>query len=182
MKNKDIKFVVDRKSAQEGENVLVSWECGLPDAVTLTIDNGLTKSQIQLPDSGSRTVAIQRSKGSTILRLTVAQSGHIERREIAVKVKNLKTIKAKPYRATSRRSGGSLKGLIQRLGDKLRQFVGRVGYSWRAIPPRKRRIYQALLIWAAAMMISTCSHNSGYQAGYKRALQDVSPTTATKPL
>lgn len=182
MKNNEIKFVVDRKSAEEGENVLVSWECGLPDAVTLTIDNGFTKSQIQLPDSGSRTVAIQRSKGSTTLRLTVAQSGRIERREIAVKVKNIKRVKAKTYRARPQGGGGSIRSFFQRIGYKLRGWMGRMGYAWRAMPLKRRRIYLALLIWAAAMMLSTCSHNNGYKAGYQRALQEMSATSSAKAL
>lgn len=171
MKNSDIKFVVDRKSANEGENVMVSWECGIPDAVTLTIDNGYTKSQIQLPDSGSRSVAIQKSKGSTTLRLTVAQSGAIVRRELTVKVKNIKRVKAKTYRPSSSR-GGSFKGLWGKLSYRVNSFMQRMAYSWRAMPPRRRRIYQAIFIWLAAMMVATCSHNSGYEAGYQKALQE----------
>lgn len=181
MKNNDIKFAIDRTSAEEGENVMVTWECGIPDAVTLTIDNGFTKSQIQLPDSGARSVAIQRSKGSTTLRLTVAQSGKIVRRELTVKVKNIKRVKAKTYRPSSSR-GGSLKGLFGRLGGKINGFVQRMGYAWRAMPLRRRRIYQALFIWIAAMMVSTCSHNRGYEAGLNHALQMKGVEQTTKSL
>lgn len=182
MKNSDIKFVVDRIKAQEGETVMLSWECGVPDAVTLTIDNGFTKSQIQLPDSGSRSVAIQKSKGTTTLRLTVAASGRIVRREVVVRVKNLKTIKARPYRASSSPRGGSLKGLWGRVNGWFRGQLQRWSYAWRAMPPRRRRIYQAIFIWLMAMMVATCSHNSGYTAGYKEALRQVQSGSVQHPV
>ena len=182
MKNSEIKFVVDRKTVEEGESVMLSWECGVPDAVTLTIDNGYTKSQIQLPDSGSRSVAIQRSKGATTLRLTVAQSGRIERREIAVKVKNIKRVKAKAYRPSSAARGGALKDLLGRVRYKLRGLLQRVAYAWAAMPRRRKRIYQALLVWLTAMMISTCAHNNGYKAGYQEAMRQSAVEHSATPL
>lgn len=180
MSENKIVFNVDRTDVSEGENVMVAWDCGLPDAVTLTIDNGYSTSQIQLADSGSRMVAMHKSKGRTTLRLTVATGGKIERREVAVKVKNLKTTKTETasnssysYAQNKSRNKLSLKGLLGKVGYRIRSFFQRLSYGWRVMPKKTKRIYQCAFILMFAMWFNTCGQSKGYQMGYEQAMRDV---------
>lgn len=175
------KFSVSKKQANEGDYIDVMWECDLPDSVTLTIDNGYENSRMQLPDSGSRTIAIRKSKGKTTLRLNVACGNRIERKEIVVKVKNLKAVKAKPYRAPKSTSHNNsrlaplrliIKEWFNKLAYGMQNFGRRLSYSWNTLPQRKRRTYKWLLIILAAMWLGSLFHNSGYRAGYERGLNE----------
>ena len=168
-----INFTVDRKSVREGETVMVTWDAGVPDAVTLTIENGYETSRLQLPDSGSRAVMIAKSKGKTTLRLAVAQGGRVERRELCVKVKNIKPIRAKAYRPKSHRNRQfSLKNLPRRIGEWWRTFCSRMRYAWQVMPPKQKRIYRILLIVLAVMWMGSMWRNAGYRAGYEQAIRD----------
>ena len=95
MSKSNIRFDVDRRSAKEGESITVTWDCGVPDSVSLRVDNGYRPFILQLADSGSRAIAIEKSKGKTTLRLTASCGTRKESREIAIKVKSTKVIKAK---------------------------------------------------------------------------------------
>lgn len=170
MKNSEIKFSVDRSSATEGESVMVAWDCGVPDSVTLTIDNGLSSSRIQLSDSGSRMVMVGRCKGRMVLRLAVASAGRIERRELVVKVKNLRTIKAKSARRTSSRTF-TPNGFVGRAVRWVENLWRRLAYSWRVMPAKQKRIYVIMLLLLAALWISALSRNAGYEAGYREGLK-----------
>ncbi|MBR2400502.1 MAG: hypothetical protein IKB03_01920 [Tidjanibacter sp.] len=192
MSKEKIIFSVDRKSAHEGENVMVAWECDLPDAVTLTINNGYTTSQIQLADSGSRSVTMTKSKGKTTLRLTAAFGGRIERKEIDVRVQNLKVTRtySAPNRGRSGARGGShrnfsLRGWWERVAYRLRSYWQRVKYAWQTMPPKTKRIYKFMLILLAAMWLSSLSQGRGYKAGYERGFQDAvemqAPTLPSLP-
>lgn len=166
-----IKFTADRKSASEGEYVTLTWDCGMPDSVTLTIENGYRTSRLQLPDSGSRTILIEKSKGKTTFRLAAAQGTRKEVSELSVKVKNLKTIRAREYRPKSSKKF-SLRGLWSRLVAWWRNLCGRVSYGWRVMPPRQKRIYKIVLIALAQMWAGSAWRNAGYRAGYEQALRD----------
>lgn len=179
MSESKIVFSIDRTDVNEGENVMVAWDCGIPDAVTLTIDNGYSVSQIQLADSGSRMVSIHKSKGRTTLRLTVAMGGRIERREVVVKVKNLKTTKTHSTsnrgqnwsRGTSR-NGFSFRKLYDKARYKIRGFFQRLSYGWSAMPRRTKRIYQFAFVLMIAMWFNTCGQSKGYQMGYEQAMRE----------
>lgn len=176
-----IKFSIDRKSAGEGEYVTLSWDCGMPDNVTLTIENGYRTTRLQLPDSGSRTVLIEKSKGKTTFRLAAAQGTRKEVSELSVKVKNLKTIRAKAYRP-KRGKHFSLKGLWGRIVAWWRSFTGRLSYAWRVMPPRQKRIYKIVLIVLAIMWAGSAWRNAGYRAGYEQALRDQQQIESTHSL
>lgn len=164
-----IKFDIDKKCAKEGETVLVAWECGMPDAVTLTIENGYETTRLQLADSGSRAILIGKSKGKTTLRLTVAQGGKIERKELSVRVKNIKPIRAKAYRP---RRQFSLRDVPRRVGEWWRTMCSRVRYAWQSMTPRQRRIYKAVLIMLVVMWLGGMWRSAGYKAGYEQAMKD----------
>lgn len=184
MSESKIVFSVDRTDVNEGENVMVAWDCGIPDAVTLTIDNGYSVSQIQLADSGSRMVSIHKSKGRTVLRLTAATGGRIERREVAVKVNNLKTTRTHSTsnrgqnwsRGTSR-NGFSFRTLYDKARYKTRGFFQRLSYGWSAMPRRTKRIYQFAFVLMIAMWFNTCGQSKGYQMGYEQAMRDAQSAT-----
>ncbi len=179
MSETKIVFSVDRTEVNEGENVMVAWDCGIPDAVTLTIDNGFSTSQIQLADSGSRMVAIHKSKGRTTLRLAVATGGKIERREVVIKVKNIKTSKTQ---TTSSSSGGytykkqrnefSFRRLYDRAAYRIRSFFQRLSYGWSVMPKKTKRIYQFAFLLMVVMWFNTCGQSKGYQMGYEQAIID----------
>jgi hypothetical protein len=180
MSETKIVFSVDRTEVNEGENVMVAWDCGIPDAVTLTIDNGYSTSQIQLADNGSRMVAIHKSKGRTTLRLAVATGGKIERREVILKVKNLKTIKTESTHKTSAnysyakpRKSFSFKDFYDKIKYRLRSFCQRLSYGWKMMPRRTKRIYQFALLLMVVMWFNTCGQTKGYQMGYEQALNDM---------
>ncbi|MBO7198132.1 MAG: hypothetical protein J6V28_04980 [Tidjanibacter sp.] len=179
MTKSKINFSVDRTSVKEGESVLVAWECGIPDAVTLTINNGYSTSQIQLADSGSRAVTMTKSKGRTTLRLTVATAGRIERREIEIRVKNQKITRtySSPRRrrtasGSSAASGGGIKVWWERVRYRFRSFVERLRYSWQVMPPKTKRLYKWMLLLLAAMWIGSLSQGRGYKAGYEQGFED----------
>ncbi|MBQ1964180.1 MAG: hypothetical protein II358_02030 [Tidjanibacter sp.] len=177
MSKSNITFDVDRRSAKEGESITVTWDCGVPDSVSLRVDNGYRPFILQLADSGSRAIAIEKSKGKTTLRLTASCGTRKESREIVVKVKNTKVIKAKEvrYRRSRRNTSTTLpsfRELWQRLRSGLRSFVQRVEYAWRTMPPRTKRIYKFLLILLAAMWISSMGRSQGYKAGYEQGIKD----------
>lgn len=175
MSNSNITFSVDRKSATEGETITVSWDCGVPDSVSLRVDNGYRTFILQLPDSGNRTILVEKSKGKLSLKLSCSCGTRVERREIDVKVKNLKVIKARPARERQSRNFFSIrspKELWHRIKNSIRGFVQRVEYGWRVMPPKTKRIYKFLLILLAAMWISSMGQNRGYRAGYEQAIKD----------
>ena len=177
MSKSNITFDVDRRSAKEGESITVTWDCGVPDSVSLRVDNGYRPFILQLADSGSRAIAIEKSKGKTTLRLTASCGTRKESREIVVKVKNTKVIKAKEvrYRRSRRNTSTALpsfRELWGKLRSGLRGFVQRVEYAWRTMPPRTKRIYKFLLILLAAMWISSMGRSQGYKAGYEQGIKD----------
>ena len=177
MSKSNITFDVDRRSAKEGESITVTWDCGVPDSVNLRVDNGYRPFILQLADSGSRAIAIEKSKGKTTLRLTASCGTRKESREIVVKVKNTKVIKPKEVRyrrsrSTAQNNIPSLRELWGKLRSGLRGFVQRVEYAWRTMPPRTKRIYKFLLILLAAMWISSMGRSQGYKAGYEQGIKD----------
>lgn len=169
------KFNVDKKSVTEGDIVVATWECDLPDNVILTIDNGFNTSRLQLPDSGTRSLAVQKSKnGKTTLRLTTSKGGKIEHNEIVIRVKNIKPIKAKVHRPHSAGTKGrfSPKEWFSRVAYRLRSVGQQIAYGWRMLPERKRRTYKIIIAVLIALWIGTLSQNAGYRAGYERGRQD----------
>lgn len=177
--SKKIEFTADRKSADEGGYVTLSWDCGMPDSVTLTIENGYKTTRLQLPDSGSRTILIEKSKGKTTFRLAVAQGTSKTTSELSVKVKNIKPLRAKAYRPHKSRRGFSFRGLGGRIATWWRNFTGRVSYGWRAMSPRQRRTYKIILILLAIMWAGSAWRNAGYRAGYQQAIRDRQQTETT---
>lgn len=180
--SKKIIFTADRKSVGEGEYVTLSWDCGMPDSVTLTIKNGYHTTRLQLPDSGSRSVLIEKSKGKTTFRLVAAQGTSKQSQELSVRVKNLKTIRAKAYRPKKSRRPASLGELWSRTKAWWRNFCGRVSYGWRVMPPRQKRIYKIVLIALAIMWAGSAWRNAGYRAGYEQALRDQQQIESTHSL
>ncbi|MBE6201374.1 MAG: hypothetical protein E7134_04200 [Rikenellaceae bacterium] len=177
MKQNNIQFSTDRQSATEGEVINVSWDCGVPDSVALKVENGYRTYILQLADSGSRALMVEKSKGKMTLTLTRACGVHKDSKTIAVKVKNLKVVKARPARSHSTRSNGgrsipSPSQLWQRIKEGTRAFIGRIKYAWQVMPPKTKRIYRIVLIVLAVLYISSIGQSRGYRAGYEQAIKD----------
>ena len=170
---KGIEFKVDRKRVKEGDIVVVTWNCNLPDSVTLIIDNGYNISRIQLPDSGTRSVLIQRSKGKTTLRLSVVQGGKVEYKEVEVKNISLTNDNGhRTYQGNSTSSTSSLSGWFGRLKYKISLFIQRFTYGWRVMPENKRRTYKILLAVLIVLWIAVIFQRIGYNAGYEKGRQE----------
>lgn len=177
MSKQTISFSADRTHATEGEVVTLSWDCGVPDSVTLRIDNGYKTTLLHLPDSGTRAILIEKSKGKTTLQLTAVIGTRKEHKELSVRVKNLKVIR--PREATRRSSRRrfsmadlSPKQLWQQIKGAVVGFWRKLEYGWRIMPPKTKRIYKFLLILLAAMWISAMGQSRGYKAGYEQGIKD----------
>lgn len=134
-----IRFVVDRKKAVPGEYVTVTWTCEDPDSVSLTVDNGISVSNVQLADNGSRVVLIEQGKGGkTSLRLNAVFNGKVERQSIEVRT-------VSPSKPKRRRI--SLKASWE-------IFRQRLVCSWRSMPEKTRRIYKILAAVLAAFWLA----------------------------
>lgn len=159
-------FTVDKKSVREGDYVVVSWACKNPDAVSLTVDNGYGQTSVQLADSGSRSVVMDRSKGKTVLRLSVVQNGKIHKEELSVKVEARKAPKAE---RTSTHSGP--KNSFKNIKGNWSTFVYRLRYGWQMLPEKKRRIYRAILYALIAVWIFSIAESIGYRAGFRKGVE-----------
>ena len=169
MSDRTIQFSVDKTKVREGDYVVITWSCDGPDAVSLTVDNGMSSYNTQLADSGSRSVTIEKSKGNkTIMRLNVVYNGKVERKELEVKVEAVKPAKAKKVRTHK-----PVSNPFRNFKSKWNSFVYRLKYGWQAMPERKRRIYKTILyallaIWLLST-VRTCGYNAGYQKGLQKA-------------
>ena len=178
MSDKTIQFSADKTKVREGDYVVVSWSCESPDAVSLTVDNGISSYNTQLADSGSRSVTIGKSKGNkTILRLNVVYNGKIERKELEVKVEGIKAAKAQKAKKihTRRPTSNPFRNLKQNWSS----FIYRLKYGWNAMPMKKRRIYKAIFCALLVVWFFSIARTCGYQAGYEKGLEAAPRTTVS---
>lgn len=173
--SKEIQFKTDRTKVREGEYVIISWQCDSPDAVSLTVDNGFSSYSVQLADSGSRSVTVEKSKGrKTVLRLNAVYNGKVERKEIEVKVEEVKARRA-PKAGTSPKP---FRNPFRNFRSGWNSFKYRLSYGWQAMPEKKRRNYTTVLIALALVWLFTVARTCGYQAGYQKALDSAPQTTS----
>lgn len=194
MRKHKIQFSTDKDKVKEGEYVTVAWCCEGPDAVSLTVDNGFSSYVMQLPDSGSRQIKVEKSKGRTIFRLTVVYNGKAQRAELPVRVSNIKPVKAsKPghsftfgkskssnagtYKASN--SGRTVKDIVENIKSWFRTTWGKIKLGWQMMPEKKRRTYKIIFAVLVAMWLLSLSRNAGFQAGYQKGLQDAPAQTTT---
>ena len=167
MSSTPIKFSVDKSKAKEGEYVTVYWSCESPDAVSLTVDDGFSPSRVQLPDSGSRVIAIGKSNdGKTTLRLNVVRNGKVERKELEVKVETMKAAKAKKTKTAHTRK--PISNPFRNLKSGWNSFIYRLKYGWQVMPDKKRRTYKVALYAIIALWLLCIARTCGYQAGYDK--------------
>lgn len=172
MSEPKITFSVDRQKATEGQSVTVSWSCESPDAVSLTVDNGFESTSVQLPDSGSRAIPIQKSKRKTVLTLNAVFNGKVQRESIDVKVENIKVIR--PERVNYSKGGSSLKDLnpLPALKAFFSNVLEKFSQWWFSLPEGRRRLIKIILAAAIALVVADLCRSLGYQAGYERGYLD----------
>lgn len=177
-------FKVDKKKANIGDWVTVSWDCDSPDAVSLTVDNGFSSYNVQLADSGSYGITIAKSKGKTILRLNVVFNGKVQREELEVKVEgseqreksnsaesDRKVYEAEPPKS-SKKASKAYNNPLNWISQKWDNFNAKFQYGWSLLPERKRRIYKTVLWVIVAIWLFSIAQSIGYKAGYKRGIQE----------
>lgn len=160
--SKNIQFNIDKTKVKTGEYVTVTWQCEGPDAVSLTIDNGSSTNSLQLPDSGSRSIVME--KGKTTLRLKAIFNGKAEQKELTVKVEEPKAAKKpRARKATSRR-----------LRSPKELWYG-FKAGWNMLPEKRRRVLKTLIYVTLALwffsIIRTCGYQDGYQKGIESSTQ-----------
>lgn len=174
--SKEIQFQVGKTKVREGDYVVISWQCDSPDAVSLTVDNGLSPYNVQLADSGSRSVTIEKSKGKkTVLRLNVVYNGKVERKELEVKVEEVR--EAKAPKARQARPARSFRNPFRNFKANWNSFKYRLRYGWQVMPEKKRRIYKAIMYGLLAVWLFSIVRTCGYQAGYQKGLESAPQST-----
>ena len=170
MSDKTIQFSVDKTKVREGDYVIITWNCDSPDAVSLTVDGGISSYNTQLADSGSRSVTLDKAKGGkVILRLNVVYNGKVERKELAVKVEAVKAAKA--HKAKKVHTSRPVSNPFRNLKQNWNSFLYRLKYGWQAMPEKKRRRYKAIFCVLLAVWLFSIARTCGYQAGYEKGLE-----------
>lgn len=97
----NIVFTIDKTRVTEHEYITVRWECGMPDQVSLTVEDG-TRQVFQLGDSGTK--VIEASGNTDIIRLTLRASvkGNVYHKELSVKVRHRDAKSGKGHRSSRR--------------------------------------------------------------------------------
>lgn len=155
------KFTVGSKRAKEGDWIDVSWECGIPDAVYLSTDNGYKTDRISLADTGSTRVYISKSKGSTKVTLMAVLGATKESKTETIHVTNVKTVKAKPAGI------GKFQLWKEKMHARWCQTKAQLQCWWQYLPKKKKTIYKVLfflwlaLLAASIIVPSSNRHHSG---------------------
>lgn len=95
-KSKVMKFRTDKSKVYEGESFIVSWDCQNPEMVSLTVEDG-AKSQIPLPDSGSRTISASGNADKIVLTLHASIGGRVQVKKAVLR---LSVMSSRPKRCT----------------------------------------------------------------------------------
>lgn len=102
-----MKFRTDKTKVHEGENFIVSWDCENPEMVSLTVEDG-AKSQIPLPDNGSRTISASGNADKIVLTLHASIGGRVQVKKAVVKVTR-NVVKTEKVHHRTRSSPGNKK-------------------------------------------------------------------------
>lgn len=141
-------FTTDKTTLTEGDIIELRWDCGEGTDTILTIDNGYRKSDIPLGSVGTRKFRLNRSKGRTRLTLRTKENGKERVKEIKVRVRKLKPVKAETVYENGRSGRG------EDLRQKLSQWRQRFKTGFRALPVQKQMAYKILGLMAAGLVIS----------------------------
>lgn len=144
------KFEADRTSGTEGDCVTLSWECGCPDSVTLTVDNGYRKDSMEVGYDGSTRMVLAASKGKTVYTLTARTNGKAEEMSVTVKVKNTSSGKASKPKSEV----GSLKLRLEKFKAWWIQYKYRLKYSWQYMPKKQKILWYVLIGLTVLMLLS----------------------------
>lgn len=150
-------------SGREGDCVTLCWECGCPDSVTLTVDNGYRKDSTEVGYDGSTRIVLSASKGKTVFTLTARTNGKAEERTVAVKVKN----NSVPEQSGGSAVHGRLKKKIESLKAWWAQYRYRLRYAWKYMP-RKQKILWYVLIGMTVLMLLSAPRGNHAERGVAR--------------
>ena len=154
---KAMTFSIDKKQVQEGEYFTVSWDCQNPDMVSMTVEDG-SRSQFQLPDSGSRAIQASGNADKIVLTLRASIGGKVEEKKAAVKVKR-KVLKAEKVRRSpkSSSSGGKKAFDFSKISSWWNNFTSRLKMAWSYMPENKKLAYKILGLILLAMILAGIS-------------------------
>lgn len=152
----NIVFTVDKTRVTEHEYVTVHWECGMPDQVSLAVEDG-TRQVFQLGDSGTK--VIEASGNADIIRLTLKASvkGVVYQKELSVKVKRQTVRSGKMHRDAHRRNSRSLSSVISNIKNWWNESIYRFRTSWNYLPDNKKLALETIGLMSIIMLLSPLS-------------------------
>jgi hypothetical protein len=130
-----MKLKSNKKSAKVGEPVMLEWDCPYSANTQMIIDNGYSKTAIDVSQSGSQTIIIGSSRDD-VTKVYVKGlkdgKGYTLSKDINVDIPKAKV--------ESTWTGFSGKGK-SRLMDGIKSTWSRLKYGWSILPQQKKLAY-----------------------------------------
>lgn len=148
---------VDKKTIEEGQYVLLTWDCGDPDQVSLVVEEGASRRVLPLSNSGTTSVLPTGESDTMRLRLRcVDASGKVLEEERTVKVKR-RVLKAErvdgsPFdggQGRKTQSSGDRPAFLERAGQWWRRRKEAARAFWSVQPKDKKLAFKVLGILVA---------------------------------
>lgn len=141
-------FKIDKTKVTEGEIVEVRWQCSDAESVSLSLDNGHSKTTIPVEKEGNKKFKLNRV-GQTTITITSTRNGKSTDKRGKVKVS------AKKYDTYQRVGDSKIKEWWQKLAHKTGNYVSKMKYGWSIMPKDKKQATISLTIILAIMIISS---------------------------
>jgi|GEM_PF-3474766 len=151
-----IVFTIDKTRVTEHEYITVRWECGMPDQVSLTVEDG-TRQVFQLGDSGTK--VIEASGNTDIIRLTLRASvkGNVYHKELSVKVRHRDAKSGKGHRSSRRQRERKPTSVISNIKNWWDEGIYRVRTTWSYLPENKKLALETIGLMCCVMLLAPIS-------------------------
>ena len=141
-------FKIDKDKVSEGEIVEVRWQCSDAESVSLTLDNGHSKTTIPVEKEGNKKFKLNRV-GKTTITITSTKNGKTTDKSGKVKVS------ARKYDTYQRVGDSKIKELWEKISRSTRNYISKMKYGWSVMPKDKKQATTSLTIILAIMIISS---------------------------
>ena len=150
MKNK-LTLSTDRKSADEGDYIEVSWACdACPDSLYLAYDSGCERYSMAVADSGTTRILIRKSDGKAVFTLNALIGNKKVSQSVEVKIKKAKAVRPANVSGISR-----MKMWKEKLQAGWYVFRAQLKYWWLSRKKWQKALWIALLALWLGMIISS---------------------------
>lgn len=156
-----MKLRADKKTVNEGDNVLISWDCKGTSDTKLTIDNGYSKTVLDVESVGSQKfIASNASFGKMTIRVHGLKDGKRESETIEIKVKSSnkqEEVKTGTNYSTHDSKwnayGAQPKNFWQKVQYGFNNFKNRISYTWSVLSEKKKLANIILLMLCITMIL-----------------------------